>query len=205
MQSRELEQFLAARTDRSASFLDQVARALRQVGMMPSGGRGVGAPHLQSKHVANFLIGAAMCRTAGEAPGIVKRYGSLVARVDLPFPEIAHGKQTGGFITSPLNTLGRPGEAVTFRAAFTALLEGRGRNGEVGKITLYRWPTFRGLMGVAMARCNLGEFLPRGQLDMTKAEHHRWFAAEHEVVEENVIFGDKFMAGIMTLMGGSAC
>jgi hypothetical protein len=205
MQSRILEQFLAARMSRTASSLDQIGRALRNADMLPSGARGLGAPHLETKHVANFLIAAALCRTVSEAPQIVKQYGALVARVGHPVEERHLGIPTGKMLRDPLHILGKPGQLITFKTALVAALEGRcNPDSSVGKIMFQRFPQFRSLAGMALARCDFGEFIPRNRIDWEKDQNSLlWFSVESDVAIEEVTFGAELTSSLRALMGNS--
>lgn len=77
MQSKNLEAYFAARSTRTLSSLDQIARALRANEMMPSGARGRNAPRLQPYDIARFVIAAAATRSPTEAAEIVCDFEKL--------------------------------------------------------------------------------------------------------------------------------
>lgn len=135
MQSKDLEAYLAIRTSRSASNLDQIGRSLRNAGLLPAGSRGKGAPHLKPVDVANFLIAVAMARTASEASEIAQLYGNLVStRSVKDFP--GHDK---------------PIKRITFGDALTTLLTEWGAMSRVIEIKFERWPKHQDMLYTAAA------------------------------------------------------
>jgi hypothetical protein len=77
MQSKNLEAYFAARSSKSASSLDQIARELRKEGMLPSGAKGRHAPKLAPDAIASFVIAASMAPSPSEAVQTVKDFYSL--------------------------------------------------------------------------------------------------------------------------------
>lgn len=124
MHSKYLEAYLAARTSRSPSFLDQIGRSLRNAGMLPSGSRGKNAPQLGAVHAARFVIAAAMANSAPEAPDTVKLYGALVgANPFYRFPgQSKHNKQ------------------LKFVAALTSIFSSAEAPAHINYIKFRRWP-----------------------------------------------------------------
>lgn len=77
MNSRELENDLASFSTCSPATIDHTARALREAGLLPVGGRGPHAPQLSSAHVANMLI-------ALGAPRIADVQQFTIDRINMP-------------------------------------------------------------------------------------------------------------------------
>jgi hypothetical protein len=95
MQSKTFEAHFAARSAKTASSLDQIARALRAEGLLPSGARGRHAPRLEPEQLANFLIAACMSSSPAEAVQTVKDFGSLIPIVKLKKKQLSLFKEAG--------------------------------------------------------------------------------------------------------------
>ena len=59
------------------SSVDQLAKFLRDNGFLPSGPRGIYAPHVDAIHVSNLLIALLVCEQPGESPNSVSTYAPL--------------------------------------------------------------------------------------------------------------------------------
>ena len=76
MRVRELERLLADR-GAGAAKLDAVTRRLRQLGKLPTGGRGPNAPHIGPEEAAAILIALAGSTVGAEADSRLKKLAGL--------------------------------------------------------------------------------------------------------------------------------
>ena len=84
----------------TASHIDQVARRLREMRMLPIGGRGLSAPDLDWEHVATLILALSAADRAGDAAYDVTRYAPLQSIND---DYIFHdGESVGEVLTSLL-------------------------------------------------------------------------------------------------------
>ena len=95
MQSKALEAHFASRSRKSASSLDQIARALRAEGLLPSGARGRHAPRLNAEQMANFLIAACMASSPATAVETVQGFARLLPANDISKEQLALFHQFG--------------------------------------------------------------------------------------------------------------
>lgn len=77
MKTIDLENLLARYSSRTASELDQYARALRAVGLLPTGGRGRQVPEIDPTHAASLLSAAALGLPPAETAAAVATYAAL--------------------------------------------------------------------------------------------------------------------------------
>lgn len=115
MHARELELLLPAYSGRTTADLDIRFRKLREMRMLPVGGRGRHAPDLDAEHVATILIGVAGTGKASEAAWAVTQF-------------------------APLRQLGAAGE--TFAEALTAIIADPALANEVRSVRLCHHPVF---------------------------------------------------------------
>lgn len=192
MQSKNLEFYLAKRTTRSASFLDQIGRSLRKEGMLPSGSRGRNAPSLQANHVANFLIATAMASTAGDAPSVVATYSGLVeSGTDIHFPGQKPGQKLLNF-----------GEVLSSIFSNEEALE------LVVSVEFQRWPkhpdfvysTSVDIEWVRDEEWRLATFLPSGAHFPGRRKEAIHVEMQERVAVEKFFVGGEFLRGIRSHM-----
>lgn len=68
---------LAEIDNREKPTVAQFGRSIREGGFIPGGKRGVGAPQLETQHVASLLLGTFGCESPARAPEVVARYRCL--------------------------------------------------------------------------------------------------------------------------------
>src|SRR5689334_1814244 len=77
MRARQFEMLLASFGLWSSSEIDQRTRALREIGALPIGGRGLNAPDITAEHAAMILIALASTERAGDAREATQVYASM--------------------------------------------------------------------------------------------------------------------------------
>ncbi len=77
MRVREFEAALGSLTPWSASEIDQRTRRLRELRMLPTGGRGLNAPDLSPEHAATILIAMSAAAKATDTNHAVATYATM--------------------------------------------------------------------------------------------------------------------------------
>ena len=73
---------IAEATDIAPTTVGLFARALREAGLLTTGGRGSSAPHMQTIDAARLLLAHLASETAETAPRAVRDFGELIALAD---------------------------------------------------------------------------------------------------------------------------
>lgn len=85
MRIREFESLIAGVISGwSKSDIDQRTRRLREMKMLPTGGRGLNAPAIEAKHAANILIALAAAEKAVETHIAIITYAPMVPKSATP-------------------------------------------------------------------------------------------------------------------------
>jgi hypothetical protein len=82
MRARSLELFLVGHGAAGAADIDGRNRQLRELELLPTGGRGPHAPDISAKHAAYMLLGLGSSSVAAEAGNTAKRYAAFVNHHD---------------------------------------------------------------------------------------------------------------------------
>ena len=80
MRVREFEARITSLSHWSRSKIDQRTRRLRELRMLPQGGRGLHAPQIAAEHAANLLISLGTTDNATEAAIFVMTYAPMIEK-----------------------------------------------------------------------------------------------------------------------------
>jgi hypothetical protein len=77
MRVRQLERLIKILSPRTAGNLDFRMRSFRTAGLLPMGGRGTSAPHIEAEHAALIILGCADARNYKDAAKTALRLAKL--------------------------------------------------------------------------------------------------------------------------------